>query len=63
MRNYPDAVQALKPKLSNYENEALPLLTLAQIYKEYADVTKEEALKQKRLDSANAYIQEAEQYK
>jgi len=63
MRNYPEAINALKPKLTNFENEALPFLTLAQVYKEYADVTLNDDLKQKRLDSANYYIQQAQQFK
>ncbi len=63
MMNYPGAVKALRTKLSNFEDEAMPYITLGNIYAEYAKVIEDSTLKHKLIDSANMYMQRAKDMK
>lgn len=63
VRNYPLAIQMLKPQLENVTETAKAYQTLAACYNEYAKVTNEPQLKQLREDSARMYMQQAEEMK
>ncbi len=63
VRNYPLAIQMLKPQLENVTEPAKAYQTLAACYNEYAKVTNEPQLKQLREDSARMYMQQAQEMK
>jgi hypothetical protein len=57
VRDYPQAIKMLLPYIGNLQDDAMAHQTLAAVYTNYAAVTKDPLLKQKRLDSANTYGQ------
>ncbi len=55
MQDYPQAINMLRPALSTLQENPAVLRTMATIYTEYGQVTRDPALKQARLDSAAMY--------
>ena len=63
LRDYPQAINLLRPQMSNMQDNKKAYLTLSVCYSEYAKVTKDAGLKQQREDSARIYAQQAEELK
>lgn len=59
MRNYPTAIQQLAPVIGNFENNADAYSTLGNTYAEYASVIKDPLSRQRMLDTAGIYLNEA----
>lgn len=55
MRDYPQAINILLPQMGTLQDDPLARKTISDIYMNYANVTKDMLLKQKRIDSANSF--------
>lgn len=59
IKNFPLAIKLLLPQMGTYEDDAEACTTMGSLYLQYADVMKTPEEKNRKLDSASVYLEQA----